>query len=180
MLYGHLRMRPEWTAIRDMAKRDRQSRGCSCTLTPVKQGNHPKVEKPQSQSVTTRIESAAMRSRRQRTNPHKELAECRRKKQSKSCFFGRRAGTTQRKNKKALHRKRNSRQSRRSTMPWSNKTRNDKDPFERKLPGGCVVTRWLRKRLAAECRGETTHLKLESERSQDAWVMLIVVNEAEK
>ena len=70
----------------------RQSMGCSCTLTPVKQGNYPKVEAPQSQSVKTRVERATMKSRRQRTNPHKELAECRRKKQSMSCFFGRRAG----------------------------------------------------------------------------------------
>ena len=60
------------------------------------------------------------------------------------------------------------------------RTRNDKDPLEHKLQGGCVVTMQPRKHLAAECREETTHLKQVSKRSPDAWVMLIVVNEGEK
>ena len=59
------------------------------------------------------------------------------------------------------------------------KTRNDKDPLEHKLRRGCVGTTQPRKRLAAECREETTHLKQVSKRSPDAWVMLIVVNEGE-
>ena len=68
----------------------------------------------------------------------------------------------------------------RPTKPWSTTTRNDKDPFERELQGGCVVTRHPRKRLAAKCQEETTHLKQESERSHDTWVVLIDVNESEK
>ena len=65
-------------------------------------------------------------------------------------------------------------------MPWSTKTRNDKDPLERKIQEGCVITRHPRKRLAAKCREETTHLKLGSERSQDTWVVLNEVIEGEK
>ena len=94
-----------------------------------------------------------------------------------SCFFGRRAG-----NPSAIIRKRSivhaiagraeSNNAVVSLTESQTKTRYDKDPFERKLQGDCVGTMQPRKRLAAECRVETTHLKLVSRRSQDAWVML--------
>ena len=102
-----------------------------------------------------------------------------------SCFFGRRAGKPS-----AIIRKRpivyavagiaEASNAMVSLTESQTKTRNDKDPLEHKLRRGCVGTKQPRKRLAAECREETTHLKLVSKRSQDAWVMQIVVNEGEK
>ena len=120
------------------------------------------------------------------TNPNKILEECRWKNQSMSCFFERRAGNPsaiirQRSIVHAIAGRSESNNAVVSLTESQTKTRYDKDPLERKLQGGCVSTMQSGKRLAAECRVETTHRKPRKQEEQGCMgIAAIVVNEDDK
>ena len=86
-----------------------------------------------------------MREAEERTNPHKKRAECRRKKQSASCFFGRRAGNpsakvTKRPIEHAVADKAENSNAEGRSPVWEHSPAQDIDPLERELLEGRVNT----------------------------------------
>ena len=73
-------------------RKHRKSISCSRTLTSIKQRNHQMLSKHRKTKGQNQSQISGDEKPKKLTSPNRRLAECRWKKQSMSCFFGRRAG----------------------------------------------------------------------------------------